>query len=271
MRSTLPLFAAALLVAMPALADELVPVPQFRIRRASRRRCGDGRARTGSARHHRRGKQPLYAHLGRPGPAAAHRHLQRACPREYRLRVVIQSPDSSGAGGEGRRPDQRPPRALRRSGNSPWRSTAAAGSTRARLQRRASRRRSTAAANCWSVRAAACRRRSMAAAMCAIGAIRRSARPSAAAGTSPPAIEGAADLHAVATELQPDRQKRTEGVVAARPRMEGVEEQLRLAVQARRNRGMAGRRPLARRAEQRLALLGVRSERMIGDRDADAV
>ena len=46
-------------------------------------------------------------------------------------------------------------------------------------------------------------------------------------------------------------QKRAKGVVAAGAGMEGVEEQLRLAVEPGRDRGMARRDPLAGRFQQR--------------------
>ena len=52
------------------------------------------------------------------------------------------------------------------------------------------------------------------------------------------------DFDAVAAELQSDRQQRAEGVVAAGSRVEGVEEELRLAVESRRDRGMAWRQSI---------------------------
>ena len=61
------------------------------------------------------------------------------------------------------------------------------------------------------------------------------------------------DRGAFRAEPEPDRQQRPEGVVAAGAGMEGVEEQLRPAVEPRRDRGMARRGPFARRAQQRLA------------------
>src|SRR4051794_5597683 len=72
-------------------------------------------------------------------------------------------------------------------------------------------------------------------------------------------------------ELQSDRQQRAEGVVAAGPRMEGMEEELRLSGEAWRHRRMTWRRPLAGRSEQGLALLGVGSERVVCHGDAYAV
>ena len=51
------------------------------------------------------------------------------------------------------------------------------------------------------------------------------------------------DLYSITAELQPDRQQRAEGVVAAGPRVEGVEEQLRLPIEPRRDRGVSRRCP----------------------------
>src|SRR5258708_11312119 len=73
------------------------------------------------------------------------------------------------------------------------------------------------------------------------------------------------------TEFEPHRQQRPERIVSSGPGMKGVKEQLGLSVEPRRDRGMARRRPLPRGLEQRFALLGVRPERMIGDRNADAI
>src|SRR5438309_1587382 len=53
--------------------------------------------------------------------------------------------------------------------------------------------------------------------------------------------------------------------------MEGMEEELRLPIQSRRDGCVAWRRPLTRRPEQGFALLGVWPERVIGYGDPDAV
>src|SRR3954462_9905125 len=50
-----------------------------------------------------------------------------------------------------------------------------------------------------------------------------------------------------------------------------MEEELRLAVETRRDRGMARRPPFAARFQQWLGLLDVGPERLIGDGDPDAV
>jgi hypothetical protein len=93
MRSIAPLFTAALLVAMPALADEVVPVPAFRsaeLRGGGVVTVVPGPAQRviiaeGSSRFTR-------IWVDRDGQLRINT-CEENCPREYRLRVVIQSPD----------------------------------------------------------------------------------------------------------------------------------------------------------------------------------
>ena len=93
MRSTLPLFAATLLVAMPAIADELVPVPAFRT--AELRGGGVVTVVPGPAQRVTIVEgSSRFTHVW----VDQDRQLRidtcnEACPREYRLRVVIQSPE----------------------------------------------------------------------------------------------------------------------------------------------------------------------------------
>lgn len=96
MRSTLPLFAAALLVAMPAVADELVPVPAFHsaeLRGGGTVTVVPGPAQRvtiveGSSRF-----THIWVDEGRQLRIDA---CNESCPREYHLRVVIQSPAVPG-------------------------------------------------------------------------------------------------------------------------------------------------------------------------------
>lgn len=92
MRSTLPLFAAALIVAMPAAADELVPVPAFRS--AELRGGGNVTVVPGPVQRVTIAEgSSRFTHIW----VDQDRQLRidtcnEACPREYHLRVVIQSP-----------------------------------------------------------------------------------------------------------------------------------------------------------------------------------
>src|SRR5438067_2380386 len=75
----------------------------------------------------------------------------------------------------------------------------------------------------------------------------------------------------IGAELQPHRQQRAEGVVAAGARMKGMEEELRFAIRSRCDGCVAWRRPLPGGLEQRLTLLGVRPEHVVGDGDSNPV
>jgi hypothetical protein len=98
MRSTLPLFTAALLVAMPALADEVVPVQPFQ----SAELRGGGLVTVvpgpsqrvtiaeGSSRVTR-----IWVDRDRQLRIDT---CEQDCPRQYQLRVVIQSPDVPALG-----------------------------------------------------------------------------------------------------------------------------------------------------------------------------
>jgi hypothetical protein len=72
-------------------------------------------------------------------------------------------------------------------------------------------------------------------------------------------------------EPQLSRQQRPKGIVATLAGMEGVEEELRLTVETRGDRRVAGRRPVAGRFQEWLALLSIRAEDVVRDRDSDAI
>jgi hypothetical protein len=92
MRSPIPVLAAALVASMPAVADEVIPVPQFR----SAELRGGGQVTVipgpvqrvaiveGSSRF-------THIYLDRDSQLRIDT-CNEQCPREYRLRVVIQSP-----------------------------------------------------------------------------------------------------------------------------------------------------------------------------------
>src|SRR5437763_488008 len=92
-----------------------------------------------------------------------------------------------------------------------------------------------------------------------------------AAGASPSLSPPSDQLDMIGLEAQPRRQQRAERIVAAVARVERMKEQLRLIVEPRRDRGMAGRGPAAGGFEQRPRLLAVGAEHMIGDGDTDSV
>src|SRR5579884_2781211 len=79
------------------------------------------------------------------------------------------------------------------------------------------------------------------------------------------------DLDAIAREVQSDGKKRSKRIVPARAGMEGVEEQLRAAIWPRRNRGVTRSHPFARGFKYWCSLLGIGTERMIRDRNPDAI
>ena len=191
------------------------------------------------------------------------------CPQIYRMRVEIQSPDLPDlaiTGGGAITAERFPAAARSRRGGRWWREDRPRAVDGINV---------SAAVNGGGdifVRA----RATLAAAVNGGGTVRYVGHPEVSiairgGGNGPFASTELDDLRSPAIEPQADRQQRAEGVVAARARVEGVEEQLRLAVQSWRDRSMAWRSPFARRLEQRLALLRVGAERMVGDRDADPV
>src|ERR687890_226282 len=72
-------------------------------------------------------------------------------------------------------------------------------------------------------------------------------------------------LGTIVMKPQPGSQQRPERIVPAATGVEGVEEELRIAVEPGRNRCMARCRPAPGRFEQRLTLLCVRPEQIVGD------
>src|SRR3954453_13700832 len=110
----------------------------------------------------------------------------------------------------------------------------------------------------------------MAEATSVIGAIPRRAWRSVEAAASAAGTKGD-HLDALAAEFEPDSQQRAERIVAACARMEGVEEELGLAVQSRRDRGVAWRCPFAGGPQQRVALFLIRPQNVVGDSDANPV
>ena len=96
MRSTMTLFAAALVVSVPALADEAVPVPHFQsaeLRGGGQVTVVPGPAQRvtivdGSSRF-------THIYVERDGQLRIDT-CNEQCPREYHLRVVIQSPQVPG-------------------------------------------------------------------------------------------------------------------------------------------------------------------------------
>lgn len=93
MRSTLPLFTAALLIAMPALADEVVPAQAFRS--AELRGGGIVTVVPGSEQRVTivEGSSRFTRIWVNPERQLRIDTCEENCPREYRLRVVIESPD----------------------------------------------------------------------------------------------------------------------------------------------------------------------------------
>src|SRR5206468_6819317 len=78
-------------------------------------------------------------------------------------------------------------------------------------------------------------------------------------------------LYPLVVEAELRGKQGTEGIVTSGARMESMEEQLRLSIEPWRNRCMSGRGPAPRRLQQRLVLLAVRAEHMIGNRDSNAI